>query len=277
MKDGDVGMALGAWRHGVVDVRERWHEHAELGDEGLDQEGIGDDATRIRGQRCGALDRLEALSDDVGRAYVMGTEKPLPGGAACELCGLAGWPGGETIAADGGVLVVKPWQDMRTVVLQGTGETSRGAHVVAHEAAAMFDAWFEGTHRGALGLQGRERSAMLQQEFELERGVGGVVLGVAGCEGFTIPGERERMDGKAHEVVVRSERVDHGTLVEFETDGDRLSLAPRAPGTHPRLDSVWRVRKDAERACLGASRVQTDIVCGIRPVEADERRKCIRR
>jgi hypothetical protein len=270
-------MALGAWRNGVVEVRHRLRDHAELGDEGLDQEDIGDDDTRIHGQRCGALDRLDALIDDVGIAYVMSPEKALQGGAACELCGLEGWPLGENIAEDGGVFVVKPLQDMRTVVFQGTGETIRGAHVVTNEAAAMFDAWFEDTHRGALGLQGRERIAMLQQDFELELGVGRVVLGVAGCEGFTIPGECKRIDGKAHEVVVRSERVDNRTLVEFETDGDRLSLERRAQGTHPRIDSFWRVRKDAELACLGASRLQTDIVCGISPVEADERRKFIRR
>jgi hypothetical protein len=52
-------MALGALRNGVVEVRDRLQDHAELGDEGLDQEGIGDDDTLIRGQRCGALDSLD--------------------------------------------------------------------------------------------------------------------------------------------------------------------------------------------------------------------------
>jgi hypothetical protein len=139
----------------------------------------------------------------------------------------------------------------------------------------MFDELFEGTHRGALGLQGRELIAMLEQEFELALGISGVVLGVAGCEGFTVPCERERIDGKEHEAVVLSQRLDNGTLGEFETDGDRLSLEPRAQGTHPRIDSFWRVRKDAELACLGARRLQADIVFGISPIEADERRKFI--
>ena len=274
-QSGEVGMALSAVRNGVVEGRDRVQDHAELGDEGLDQEGSGDDDTLIRGQRCGALDGVEALIDDVGVASVMSMEKTLQGGAACELCCLEGWPLGENIAEDGGVFVVKPLQDMRTIVFQGTGETIRGAHVVAHEASTMFDAWFAGTHRGALGLQGRELSAMLEQEFELELGISGVVLGVAGCEGFTVPGERERIDGKEHEAVVLSQRVDNGPLVEFATDGDRLSLAPRAPGTHPRIESFWRVRKDAEPSCLGASRLQADIVCGISPIEADECRKFI--
>ena len=68
-----------------------------------------------------------------------------------ELGGLEGWPLGEEIAEDGGVFVVKPWEDVREVVLQGTGEAIREAYVVAHEAAAMFDELRGGTHLGALG------------------------------------------------------------------------------------------------------------------------------
>jgi hypothetical protein len=184
---GAVGRALRAVRHGVVDVRDRWQAHAELGAAGLAQAGLRDDDTLSRGQRCGALAGVEAVSDDVGVASVMSLEKTLQGGAACAWCGCEGWPLGEKLAEDGGVVVVKSWQDMRNVVFQGTGETSRGAHVVATEAAAGFAEWCAGTPRGALGLQGRELIAMREQECELELGIRGVVLGVAGCEGFTVP------------------------------------------------------------------------------------------
>ncbi len=109
-------MALGALRNSVVEVLDRLQGHAELGDEGLDQEGMGDDDTRIGGQRRGALDGLDALLDDVGVADVVRPEKALQGSAACELCGLESWPLGEKIAEDGRVFVVKPWQDMRKVV-----------------------------------------------------------------------------------------------------------------------------------------------------------------
>jgi hypothetical protein len=76
-KHGAVGMALGAWRHGVVDVCNRLHSDAALGDEGVHQEGVGDDAPCIRGQRHSTLDGLDAGRDDVGRAHVVGTEKAL--------------------------------------------------------------------------------------------------------------------------------------------------------------------------------------------------------
>jgi hypothetical protein len=141
----------------------------------------------------------------------------------------------------------------------------------------MFDEWFEGAHRRALGFQRRELLAMFEQEFELELGVGGIVLGRAGCEGFTVSGEREGIDGKEHEEVVLAQRIDDGAFVEFETAGNRWSREALAPGTHPLIDGVWRVYKDTELACRRASRLQADIVFGISPVEADERRTCIRR
>ena len=94
---------------------------------------------------------------------------------------------GQKVAEDDGVLVVEPLQDVGEVVLQGTGKASREAHVVADQAAAMFDKLFEGTHRGALGLEGLEFVAMLEQELKLECRISGVVLGVAGREGFAGP------------------------------------------------------------------------------------------
>jgi hypothetical protein len=97
----------------MVEGLDRVQGHAELADEGLDQEGIGDDAALIGGQRRGALAGLEALLDDVGVADVVRPETALQGRAARELCGLESWPWGEKIAEDGRVFVVKPLQDMR--------------------------------------------------------------------------------------------------------------------------------------------------------------------
>ena len=72
-------MALGALRNSMVEVLDRVQGHAELADEGLDQEGIGDDDALIGGQRHGALDGLEALIDDVGVADVVRRGKSAPG------------------------------------------------------------------------------------------------------------------------------------------------------------------------------------------------------
>jgi hypothetical protein len=112
LKQGEVRRALGALRNSAVDVRDRVQGHAQLADEGLDQEGMGDADALIGGQRRGALDGVDALIDDVGIADVVRPEKALQGRAARELGGLERWPWGEKIAEDGRVVVVKPWQDM---------------------------------------------------------------------------------------------------------------------------------------------------------------------
>ena len=77
VKQGAVRMGLGALCHGGVEVGNGLQGHAELGDKGLYQEGIGDDHACIRGQRHSVLDGLNAGRDDVGRAPVVGTEKAL--------------------------------------------------------------------------------------------------------------------------------------------------------------------------------------------------------
>jgi hypothetical protein len=48
-------MALGTLRHGMVEVRNGLQDNSELGDEGLNQEGIGGDNPLICGQRWALL------------------------------------------------------------------------------------------------------------------------------------------------------------------------------------------------------------------------------
>ena len=147
-------MALGALGNGFVEGVDGLQGDAELADKGLNQESRGRDDPRIGGQGCGTLDGLDALVNDVGVAHMMGVEEALEGRAARQLNGFEGRPLGEEVAEDGGVFVVKPLEDMGEVVLQGTGEAIRETHFVADQTAAMFDKLFEGTHRGALGLEG---------------------------------------------------------------------------------------------------------------------------
>ncbi len=116
---------------------------------------------------------------------------------------------------------------------------------------------------------------MLEQELKLELGIGRVVLGVAGREGFAIPREGEGIDRKEHEEVILAQGVNDGAFVELEANGDGLPFEPLAQGVHPRVDGFWRVLEAAELACLGASRLHTDVVFGIRPVDADEGCKLI--
>jgi hypothetical protein len=268
-KQGEVRRALGAWHTGFVTGVDGWQGHAKLRHEGVDQEGSGRDDALIGGQGWGALDGLHAVVDDVGVTQVMGVEKALEGGAPREVGGLEGWPWGEAIAADGGVFVVQPLEDVREVVLQGAGEAMGEAHVVAHEAAAMVDEWLEGTHWGALGVEGCEVVAMREQEFELEFGVRGVVLGVAGGEGLAVSREGKGMDGNEHEEVIRAQGGDKRALLKFEADGARLALEPLAQGANPCIDGFWRGLDDGVLAFVRAGGLSAEIVFGIGPIAAE--------
>jgi hypothetical protein len=103
----------------------------------------------------------------------------------------------------------------------------------------------EGTHGGTLGLQGLELITLLEQAFQLELGVRGIVLGVAGGEGLAIPRQGEGIAGKEHEEVLLAPRRDEGALVECEAESHRFPFEPLAQGAHPRVDGVWLMCKDA--------------------------------
>jgi len=238
VKERAVGMALGAVSHGLVAILARVQSHPELGHKGLDQEGMGGDEAFIGGQRHRARDGVEAWGDAISVAHVMVAEAAFQGRASRQLYGLAGRPWGEDVAEDGGILVVEPWQHLRKVVFQGTGQAIREAHVVADQAAAMFHALCEGAHGRTLGLKRRELIAMLAQECKEACGVSGVILGLAGGEGLAIPRQHEGSDGKEHKEIVLAQRRDEGALIEVKTDGKRWPGEPRAQGAHPRSEGV---------------------------------------
>jgi hypothetical protein len=52
VKQGEVGMGLGAWRDGAIKVGNGLHGDTEWGDEGLHQEHSGGDDAVIGGQRA---------------------------------------------------------------------------------------------------------------------------------------------------------------------------------------------------------------------------------
>ena len=277
VKQREVRMALGTLGHGRIDRLDGVQGDAAWADEGLDQEGMGSADARSGGQGSGARDGVEALSDAIGVAHVLGVEAALQGRASCQVGRREGRPWGEAVAEDGGALLVQPWQDMREGVLQGPGAPMGHTPCVPDHAAAMCDELGEGAHGRTLGLQRRALLAMRAQERTLERGVCGVVLGLAGGEGRALLRQGEGMDGKAPEAGILAQRRDEGALVACEAEGNRWSVAPLAPGARPRVDGVWRVCKDAAFAFLSARCLQAEIVCGIGPVEADEGRTLLRR
>ena len=65
LEQGEVGMALGALRDGVVEGLDRVQGDTELADEGLHEQRMGGDDALIGGQRGGRLDGVDALGNNV--------------------------------------------------------------------------------------------------------------------------------------------------------------------------------------------------------------------
>jgi hypothetical protein len=202
VKHREVGMVLGALRHGVVEVGNGLQRDAELGDEGLHQEAMGGADAVIGRQRDGAVDGQEAGVDDVGSAHVVGPEERFQGGAARALRGVEGRPAAEEVAKDRRIFLGTPVQDLGKVGFEGTGQAVRAPDVVADQAPAVFDELGEGTHSGALGLQGLELVTVFEEAFDLECRIGRVVLGSAGGKRCAVLGHGERIDGKEHEEII---------------------------------------------------------------------------
>ena len=154
VKQGAGGMVLGARRDGFVAVVEGVQGHAELGHEGVHQQGVGEDDACIRGQRHSALAGLEARRDDVGRAHVVGTEAALKSRATRELHGLERRPVAQAVTKEGGILLVKPRQDVREGVCEGPGHAMRQTDGVADQATAVCDAWRQGAPGGGCAGSG---------------------------------------------------------------------------------------------------------------------------
>jgi len=163
---------------------------------------MGDEPPLIGRQRGGTLDGLDALVADGTGAHVLGAEEARQGRAAGKVGGLARRPVGEKVAAQQGVFVLNPGQDVWEGVGQGTREAMGEAPGGADHPAAMGDEWRQGTPGWALGGQGRQCVTMREQECTVEVGVRGGVLGMTGRAGGTGLGQGPRVEGKEHEAVV---------------------------------------------------------------------------
>jgi len=145
---------------------------------------------------------------------------------------------------------------------------------VADEAPAVVDALRQGAPRWALRDKGGACVTMCAQERDLECGIGGGICGPARGKRFAVRGHGERMDGKAHEAILVVPRRHQGAFMEFQADGKRLAVEPRAQGAAPRVDHFRTVGETQKLPARSTGDVSADSVCGIRPVKAHKGRTC---
>jgi len=78
----------------------------------------------------------------------------LQGSAAGQLGRLQGWPAAEQITKNDRIFVLKPLERLREIVFQGARETIGDPHLVSNHALAVCNELCQGTHDGALGIEG---------------------------------------------------------------------------------------------------------------------------
>jgi hypothetical protein len=222
-----------------------------------------------------ALDGLDAGGDHVGRAPVVGPAEALKGGATCERGGFEGRPAAQEVTKERRIFLLKPLQDVWEGVFEGTGQAVGETDVVADQSLTVFDALRQGAHGGALGAEGGQLVTVFEEQFDLECGVGRVIFGPARGTRFAVLGHGEGIDGKEHEELILAQRRHDGPFLAFQAHGKRRTVEPRTQALDPRVDHLRSVVEAQQLPVRRAAGLSTDIVFGIRPVEADTRRKCL--
>ena len=200
----------------------------------------------------------------------MVTKKRLKSGPMSEWHGFESGPTAQEVTEEHGIFSFKPAQDMREVVLEGTGQAVRDTHLITNEAAARLDEWGQRAPLWALRLERLRLVAMFEQELELECGVRGIILGAAGGESLAVLCEGEGLDGEQDKERVLAQRGNKGPLIELQAYGDGVTAEALAQGTAPGIDGFRGMVEATGLACGGASGLETESRFGIGPVDADE-------
>jgi hypothetical protein len=185
-----------------------------------------------------------------------------------------GRPAAEEVAKDRGIFLLKPLQNLREIVFEGTGQTIGQPDFVADQTPAVFDELRQGAHGGALGGERGELVAVCEEAFDLAFGLGGVICGPARGTRFAVLGHGERLDGKEDEELICAQRGHERPLIALQAHRNRLAVEARVQTLDPRVDRFRTVFEVQKLPARGASGLQADIVFGIGPVEANKGGTC---
>ena len=125
------------------------------------------------------------------------------------------------------------------------------------------------------GCQGRSWSRCLRQQVQQEGGIGGVVFGPAGVEGFPIARQRLGIDRVEHQKLVLHQRVDHRAAPLFDGQAHRAAAKPFAELGHPAVQHVRPLLEGERFHRATPGRLELHRVPVIAPVQSDVRRQLL--
>src|SRR6185437_7680905 len=177
-------------------------------------------------------------------------------------------PAGKEVAEQRSVAVIEPVQRLRKVLLERVAKAVDDALAVVDQHPSLLDQVPERTHCDALGMERMEPLRVAQHKLQRKLRIGGIVLGAAGLECHTILRQQAWVDREQDDEVVLLQCVDDRSTGEFERNGNRAT-EPRLQSLDPSINLVRLMREPAKFSRPTAAWLKTEVVLGVRPVQAD--------
>ena len=155
------------------------------------------------------------------------------------------------------------------------GDPVREAAPQIDELAAVLAEQLESPRRHRIRVPGPELVAMFAQQVQQEGGIGGVVFGPAGVEGFPIARQRLGIDRVEHQKLVLHQRVDHRAAPLFDGQAHRAAAKPFAELGHPAVQHVRPLLEGERFHRATPGRLELHRVPVIAPVQSDVRRQLL--
>jgi hypothetical protein len=208
----------------VIKAGDSRTERAQLREQSSHHQGRRLHDGPVRGERPLRADGLHSLLDDRRLSDIVSVEERNERFAASAQCGDQGRPTFDEVGEDSCLLVAKPLQNLRKILLEQMGDAIGESHSILDQIAATLDEAPEHGHGRCLLAEAGELVTMAGQDVDGHLGVRGVILGPAGGEGAAIPRQGRGVDREEYEEVVLEESRDDWALGQLDADGDRGAL-----------------------------------------------------
>ena len=165
----------------------------------------------------------------------------------------------------------KPIECLRIVLLERITQAVGNTGLVANQSPALFDQVEQFAHLCTLRLERLENIAVMEEQLQGVFRIGGIILCSTGFESLAVLRQCGRVDWKEYEEIVLLQRIDDGSFGQFQCHGDGATETLVHRGS-PFLDAVHGMWELTKFSLLAVGGLQTNVVLGVRPIDANEGR-----